>query len=228
MTGRYPGQVRIALLIAASLLIAGCSSAPTGQPKHTGSSATSTAVVSSPGAAPPAAPTAGGSISDITTWIEAGHPVDAASYHSATRDGVRTELGGDIAFSADTLACMTQAQHTGTLVCLIDLAKPPPPPPTIYGAWKGGWVEYDGTNLQVGSAHADPGPFLTGNGAALAQGDSLSFGDFRCRSGQSGVFCVNYAHRSAVRLAGSGIDTFGCLRPVPAPDGVGERFSCSS
>ncbi|EUA42258.1 lipoLppI domain protein [Mycobacterium xenopi 4042] len=40
------------------------------------------------------------------------------------------------------------------------------------------------------------------------------------------MFCVNYAHRSAVRLAAAGIEPFGCLQPVPPPEGVGEKFSC--
>ncbi|MBY0443097.1 MAG: hypothetical protein K2Q25_13350 [Mycobacteriaceae bacterium] len=220
--------MRIALLIAASLLIAGCSPSPTGPAKRTGSSAPSTAAASSPAPNAPNAPKQGGSITDITSWIEAGHPADVAHYHSATRDGVRTELGADIAFSADTVTCMTSVQHTGALVCLIDLANPPPPPATSYGAWKGGWVDFDGVSLQIGSAHADPGPFLSGKGTELARGDALSFGDFRCRSDPGGVFCVNYAHRSAVRLAGAGIATFGCLRPVSPPDGVGQQFSCSS
>ena len=97
---------------------------------------------------------------------------------------------------------MTDSKHTGgALACLVDLTNPPPRPDTAYGEWKGGWVDFDGTNLQVGSARGDPGPFLNGNGPELANGDSLSFGDYRCRADQAGLFCVNYAHQSAVRFS---------------------------
>ncbi len=71
-------------------------------------------------------------------------------------------------------------------------------------------------NLQVGETRGDPGPFVTGNGAELANGDSLSFDDYRCRADQAGLFCVNYAHQSAVRFSAAGIEPFGCLRSVPA------------
>ncbi|HET7075721.1 MAG TPA: hypothetical protein VFI55_16800, partial [Mycobacterium sp.] len=102
----------------------------------------------------------------------------------------------------------------------------PPRPETAYGEWKAGWVDFDGTSLQIGAARGDPGPFVNGDGAQLASGDSLSYDDYRCRADQAGVFCVNYAHQSAVRFATAGIQPFGCLRSVPPPDGVGTAFSC--
>ena len=51
-------------------------------------------------------------------------------------------------------------------------------------------------------------------------------GDYRCRADDSGLVCVNYAHQSAVRFAAAGIQPFGCLKPVPPPDGVGAAFGC--
>ncbi|GAB4972194.1 hypothetical protein MAHJHV57_51700 [Mycobacterium avium subsp. hominissuis] len=33
---------------------------------------------------------AGAAMSDVITWIEAGHPADPSRYHTATRDGVAT------------------------------------------------------------------------------------------------------------------------------------------
>ncbi len=186
-------------------------------------------------------PAAGAQISDVIAWIEAGHPADPARYHSATRDGVTTQLGNDIAFSSASgpsgpagpqgsgrpVDCMTDSKHTGgALACLVDLTNPPPRPATAYGAWQGGWVDFDGSKLQIGSSHADPGPFLSGHGPALADGDSLSFGDYRCRADQAGVICVNYAHQSAARFSNAGIEPFGCLRSVPPPDGVGIAFGC--
>lgn len=230
--------MRIAALVAFTLLVAGCSHSGggnSGQPPTTtqpsgGASATTTAGPS--GSKPPApsvAPAAGAAVSDVIAWIEAGHPADPARYHSATRDGATTPLGGDIAMTATAgaVSCMTDAKRTaGALACLVNLTSPPPRPDTAYGEWKGGWVDFDGTNLQVGSARADPGPFINGNGPELANGDSLSFGDYRCRADPAGLFCVNYAHQSAVRFAAAGIQPFGCLKSVPPPDGVGTAFSC--
>lgn len=228
--------MRVAVLLAALLLVAGCSSMGNraGQTTTSASSPPGSATAVAPSTTkppvPPAAPQAGAPISDVIAWIEAGPPAEATHYHSATRDGVTTDLGQDIAFTASgaNVRCMTDAKHTGgTLSCLVHLTNPPPRPAAVYGGWRGGWVDFDGTSLQVGSARADPGPFTNGDGAELASGESLEFGDFRCRRDQTDVFCVNYAHRSAVRFAAAGIEPFGCLQPVPPPEGIGEKFSCS-
>ena len=230
--------MRIAALVALSLLVAGCSHTVGGSQQTTtttqppGPSPTTTGPSGSKPPAPSAAPAAGAAISDVIAWIEAGHPADPGRYHSATRDGATTSLGSDIALTATggaggPVSCMTDAKHTGgALACLVNLTNPPPRPDTAYGEWQSGWVNFDGTNLQVGSARADPGPFINGSGPELANGDSLSFGDYRCRADQAGLFCVNYAHQSAVRFATAGVQQFGCLRSVPPPDGVGTAFSC--
>ncbi|KZS69783.1 hypothetical protein A4G29_01515 [Mycobacterium kansasii] len=233
--------MRIAMLVAVPLLVAGCSHdiggrpgySPTSTPSSAGSAASSLTSKPTPGSAPPtaasAAPAAGAPISAVVTWIEAGRPADPTRYHKVSRDGVITELGDDIAFAAQSgkASCLTDSKHTGSaLVCLVSLTNPPPAPATAYGEWKAGWVDFDGVKLQVGASRGDPGPFVTGNGPELADGDSLSFGDYRCRAGQAGLLCVNYAHQSAVRLSAGGVEPFGCLRPVPPPDGVGMAFSC--
>jgi hypothetical protein len=229
--------MRITALIALSLLVAGCShggGSHSGQTQTTGaspgpSSTTATTPSSSKPPAPSTAPAAGAAISDVIAWIEAGHPADPGRYHTATRGGVATPLNNDIAFTVagSKVMCMTDSKHSGNaLACLVDLANPPPRPETAYGEWKGGWVDFDGTNLQIGSARGDPGPFVNGNGPELANGDSLSYDDYRCRADQAGLFCVNYAHQSAVRLAAAGVEPFGCLRSVPPLDGAGIAFSC--
>lgn len=223
--------MRIAALLAASLLVAGCSHTVGGQSQQT--HASTTAATTPSGGKPPApnaAPAPGAPISDVIAWIEAGRPADPGRYHDAIRDGATTPLGDDIAFTAAVgkVPCMTDSKHTGgAMVCLVSLTNPPPAPPTSYGNWQGGWVTFDGTSLQVGTSRADPGPFINGNGSELANGDSLSFGDYRCRADQTGLYCVNYARQSAARLSPAGIEAYGCLKPAPAPDGVGAAFSCS-
>ncbi|QUR67886.1 hypothetical protein [Mycobacterium spongiae] len=226
--------MRIAGLLAVSLLLAGCSSSGGGDSEQSpastpSSSASAGAPSQSRRPAPSSAPEAGTAIADVISWIEAGRPADPAQYRTVTRDGVATELGDDIAFSTQdgAVACTTDVERTGDeLACLVQLKNPPPRPETAYGEWKGGWVDFDGTKLEVGSARADPGPFVHGNGPALANGDTLSIDDYRCRADQAGLFCVNYAHQSAVRFSSAGIEPFGCLKSVPPPDAVGEAFSC--
>ncbi|OBA64047.1 hypothetical protein A5647_02980 [Mycobacterium sp. 1100029.7] len=227
--------MRRAVIITLSVLVAGCSHGGdhAGQPQSpnttavSGYSPTATAPPTpKPSAAPPAA---GAAISDVIAWIEAGHAADPARYHAVTRDGVTTQLGNDIALRvpAAKATCTTDSAHTGgALTCLVDLANPPPRPDTAYGEWKGGWVDFDGTTLRIGAARADPGPFVNGDGSELASGDTLSYDDYRCRADQTGLYCVNYAHQSAVRFSGAGILQFGCLRSVPPPDGIGIAFSC--
>lgn len=214
----------MAVLVAVSLLAAGCSHPGEDHSGHSQTSGAPSSVVTkipSPSNPPAAAvPITGSPIGAVIAWIEAAHPADPARY----------QLGGDVAFSATgaKAKCTTDTKHTaGQLSCLVGLTNPPPRPETAYGEWKGDWVDFDGTQLQVGSARADPGPFLNGTGTELANGDSVSFGDFRCRADQVGLFCVNYAHQSAARFSAAGIEPFGCLRSVPPPDGVGTAFSCS-
>lgn len=181
-----------------------------------------------------AAPGEGASIDAVISWVEAGRPADPGAHHEAYRDGTATRLGDDIAFTAasgapdDSTQCITDAAfNSGALTCLVDLTAPAAPPPGAEGMWKAGWVEYAGATLQVGSLRGDPGPFVKGAGPRLADGDSLAFGDNRCRSDVSGLLCVNYAHRSAVRISAGGVAPFGCLRPVaPPPDAVGAAYSC--
>lgn len=236
--------MRLTVLIAVSLLIAGCSHATVTEPEQTPATGatTSTSVAPSAATRPPAptssraaaaaVPADGAPIAEVITWIEAGRHADAAGYHSATHDGETTDLGDDIAFSVPgesrrTTICMTDSdRQAGALACLVDLVKPPARPEAVYGQWKGGWVDFNGSTLQVGSAHGDPGPFRAGQGPELSAGLTLSFGDFRCRAEGAALFCVNYAHRAAVRFSPAGIGTFGCLHPVPPPEGVGQLFGC--
>lgn len=215
--------MRNAVLVAVTLLVAGCSQTGGDHagPSQTSSAASSTVTKIPSQANPPSAavPAAGAPVAAVIAWIEAGRPAEATGY----------KIGADTAFSASggKAKCTTDAKHTaGLLSCLVELTNPPPRPETAYGEWKGGWVDFDGSHLQVGSARADPGPFLNGTGAELANGASVAFDDFRCRADQVGLFCVNYAHQSAARFSAAGIEPFGCLSSVPAPEGVGVAFNC--
>lgn len=155
--------------------------------------------------------------------------MDAGGFHVAFRDGVTTQLGDEIAFVApsgpphSTTQCISAA---GALTCLLDLASPPPPPAQAEGMWKPGWIEFSGTSLSVGALRGDPGPFAAGTGTELAPGQSLAFGENRCRSDGSGLYCVNYAHRAAVRIAADGVSPFGCLAEVTPPPESAALFSC--
>lgn len=229
--------MRIVVLLAASALVAACSSTPSDTagesqpavpptPTNTAPANPTTPATARPSAQ---APAPGAPIGDVIKWIESGAAADVTGYHSATRDGETTQLDPDVAFMSpsSTANCMTDTRFSGALACLVDLTVPPPQPADVYGQWKGGWVDFEGPSVEIGSAHGDPGRFGNGTGPVLPFGQTLAFGDYRCRADQSGTYCVNYAHQSAVRFAGSGIETFGCLTKVtPAPSDVGEKFSC--
>lgn len=224
----------MAVLIA-SVLVAGCSSTTGGQPDRIepippapSASAPSGTTTSSGGPTPTAAPAPGAPIDGVLAWIEAGAPADVAAYREATREGQVTELGQDVAFTTPSgkTTCMTAQRADGALACLVDLLDPPPRPADAYGEWKGGWVDYDGSSVTVGSVHGDPGRFTAGEGPELPYGQLLSFGDFRCRSDAAGLFCADSANRSAVKFSDAGIEPFGCLQPVSAPPQIGERFQC--
>jgi hypothetical protein len=221
----------VVVFAASALLAAGCSG-DSGQARHTqltpitpSRTATSTSATST---TPSAAPAAGVPIAEVIKWVAAAGPVDAAQYHVALRPGSTVQLGDDVAFTTPSgTTCMTDAKHgTPGLACLVDLTDPPPQPPDIYGVWKGGWVDFDGAGVQVGSAHGDPGRFSNGQGPELPYDRSLSFGDYRCRTDETALFCVNYAHQSAVRFSAGGIDTYACARQLTPPAGIGVQYVC--
>jgi hypothetical protein len=228
--------MRMAGVIAASMLVAACSQSVGGGVERSGpslsvppSTARSTPSSAPAPTTPNKPPEAGAQIGALVAWVEAGSPADPAGYHVATRDGDTTQLGDDVAFTTPSgkTDCMTDSKSSkGALACLVDLVNPPPRPADAYGEWKGGWVDFDGMSAAVGSVHGDPGRFTAGTGAELAYGQSLAFGDYRCRSDAKGLFCVNYAHQSAVRLSDAGVEPFGCLKPATAPPQIGEMFSC--
>lgn len=174
-------------------------------------------------------PEEGAQIADVITFIEAGQPADASQFHTATRDGAATQLGEDVAFTTPSgkSQCMTDTKYAGgALACLVDLTIPPLQPPDVYGQWKGGWVDFEGPSIEIGSAHGDPGRFVNGTGPQLPYGQALAFGDYRCRSDEAGLYCVNYANQSAVRFSDAGVVVFGCLQKVTPPAGIGEKYSC--
>ena len=230
--------MRIAVLTAALLVVAGCSSAPTSQPSltpiapktTTGSAPSPSETVSKTpvtSAVPPAVPSGATPIESVMSWVGAGTAADASDFHTAIRDGVTSQLGDDVAFvtPSGTTKCMTQAKSDGALACMVDLHDPPTQPPDVYGQWIGGWVDVHGTTRDIGSSHADPGPFGAGDGAELPYGSSLRFGDYQCRADPAGLFCVNFAHLSGAKFADSGVEPLGCLRMVSDP-GLGLKFSC--
>jgi hypothetical protein len=231
--------MRIVVLTAALLLVAGCSSSADEQAAQirpltplpsksssTPSSAPKATVTSSVPSNPPAS---GAAIAGVTSWVEAGRPVETEGFHTATRDGVETQLGDDVAFvtTSGNSKCMTDSQNSdGALACLVNLKDEPPRPTGVEGQWIGGWVDFDGTSAQVGSLHGDPGRFTAGYGPELAYAHTLKFGDYQCRSDETGLYCVNFAHQSAVRLSDAGVETFGCLQRTDAPADVGIKFEC--
>jgi hypothetical protein len=230
--------MRIAVLVAASALVAGCSSTVDGNqtsssalttpPPPTTSSTTSKAPISTPTSSAAAAPAAGAAIAEVIRWIEAGAPANPGDYQSVTLDGVTSPKDEGVAFTTeDTEAnCLTNTYADGALACLVKLADPPPRPPDFPSAWKNNWVDFPGTTVDVGSPHGDPGPFIQGSGRELPAGESLAFGDYRCRADQAGLFCVDYAHQTAVKLASGGVEGFGCLRKITPPPDIGLRLSC--
>jgi hypothetical protein len=181
-----------------------------------------------PALTPTAAPAKGAPVADVIRWIEAGVPVSPDGYHSVARDGETSALGEDVAFvTAGTEAnCVTNTHLEGTLSCLVKLTDPPKAPQPLDGVWKGNWIDFSGTGVDIGSTHGDPGPFAYGNGAELPAGQTLAFGDYRCRADAAGLFCANYAHQSAVSMSAAGIEPFGCLQPATPPPGIGRHFSC--
>jgi hypothetical protein len=226
--------MRMAVVLMASALVAGCSqdmkgaAVPAPPPLTAITPGTSRPAPSptAPTSASPRLPAPGAPIAEVTRWVNAGQAVPAEKFGSVSRDGTTTDVHG-VAFSTDTVSCISSAHYNdGALACLVKLANPPPKPPDAFTMWKGNWVDFDGTSVNIGSLHGDPGPFVDGNGPGLSSGQTLAFGDFACRADGDAVICVNHAHQTATRMRPAGVDGFGCLAPVQAPPDIGVRLSC--
>ena len=224
---------RWAFLLAGLVLVAGCTETTGGQSQPSKltplPSPSRSSMTTSSAPVPTAAPAPGAPIAEVTAWIAAGEPVDASAFHTATRDGTETELGDDVAFTTPSgkTRCATLLRYGPQLMCLVELKNPPPKPSDVEIHWAGGWVDFDGRSLSVGSFHGDPGPFANGDGPQLPYGKSLKFGEYQCRSDEVGLYCTTDAHESAVRYSDAGIEPFGCLTAVtPPPEDTGIQFSC--
>lgn len=227
--------MRMAVLLMASALVAGCSqdmkgaAVPAPPPLTAITPGTSRPATTNPPASTPAptrSPAPGAPIAEVTRWVDAGKAVPAEKFGSVSRDGATTDVHG-VAFTTDTVSCISSAQYNdGALACLVKLTNPPPKPPDAYTMWKGNWVDFDGTSVNIGSLHGDPGPFGDGSGPGLAQGETLTFHDFACRADGDAVVCVNHAHQAAARMRPAGVDGFGCLAPATAPLDIGIRLAC--
>ena len=199
--------MRIAVMIAASVLVGGCSQGVGGDAEQTEPSVSAPARHDNVDAAHrprrprrrrPNRRNPGAAVADVIAFIESGHPSDVGQFHTATREGTATQLGDDVAFTTPSgkSNCMTDSKNFGgALACLVDLTIPPLQPPDVYGQWKGDWVDFAGPSIEIGSAHGDPGRFGNGTGPELPYGETLAFGDYRCRSDPAGLYCVNYAHQ---------------------------------
>ncbi|WP_197379646.1 hypothetical protein [Mycolicibacterium mengxianglii] len=230
--------MRIVLPIAALMLVAGCSAGggdSAGDREISSSTAPSTdsGPASSAPSTPPGRvagpPPADAPVAAVIAWVQGGTPADLGGFHSSRRDEDVTDLGDDVAFVTPAgTQCRTDATRTGgALACLVELADPPAQPADVYGQWVGNWVDFAGAGAQVGSAHGDPGPFTTGTGPELAYGSSLRFGDYQCRADPVGLFCVNFARQTGLRMSDAGVVPFGCLQEIAPPADAGIRFECT-
>lgn len=223
-----------AALLAALVVVAGCSETVGGQSQPTKltplPSPPSRSRSTSASVPPPTTPPEPGApIAEVIAWIGAGEAADTAAFHTANYNGTSNDLGDDVAFVTPSgkTKCMTDSKYAGgALACLVKFINPPPRPPDFPTAWVGDWVDFDGQSVSVGGPHGDPGRFVNGDGPQLPYGKSLKFGDYQCRSDQVGLYCANFAHQSAARFSDAGIEPFGCLVSVPPPPDIGLRFSC--
>lgn len=232
--------MRIVLLTAALLLVAGCSNSAdeageqykslTPIPSKSATTSAVTPTSTTPTSPVPAAPPAAGApIKAVTSWVEAGGKVEPDGFHTATRDGQTTDLGDDVAFvtPSGTSRCMTDSKYSeGALACLVRLSDPPERPAGAEGEWIGGWVDFTGNEVQIGSLHGDPGRFTAGDGPALDYGRTLRFADYQCRSDPTGLYCVDFANQTGIRLSDAGVEPFGCLRETEPAEAVGQQYSC--
>ena len=229
--------MRIAVLIAASVLVGGCSQGVGGDAQQTepSPSAPTRTTMSTPRTTTPTSttpakpPEAGAEIADVITFIEAGHPAERVSFTPRPGTATTTQLGDDVAFTtpSGTSNCMTDSKNSAARWRVWWISPIPPlQPPDVYGQWKGNWVDFAGPSIEIGSAHGDPGRFVSGTGPELPYGRPSPSATTAAASDAAGLYCVNYAHQSAARFSDAGVVRFGCLQKVTPPAEIGEKYSC--
>ncbi|MCU1647201.1 MAG: hypothetical protein JWN03_7476 [Nocardia sp.] len=215
------------------LLLTGCG--PSGSNVATPTAVTSPAsgAATSGTAAPATAPAAGAPLSAVIAWIHAGTTVDVSKFHTATTsDGTLNDLGPDVAFVSPTkkIECMTDdraAPSPTGLSCLVQMDNPPARPDDNHGNWVGGWVDFPGSTLGIGSLHGDPGQFTSGTGNTLAYGSRITFGGYDCRMDSSGLVCADQTAGSGVQVSSGGAVPFGCLSKATTPE-HGISYACGA
>ncbi|RJO79800.1 hypothetical protein D5S18_00505 [Nocardia panacis] len=209
--------MRIAALAAILLLATGCAASKDQTPPQAVNAAPAApeTVSAAPSKAGP--PASGASMKTFIGWVEAGSSVATAKYGIAIReeDGTSTQLrNGDLSFVSPTgkIKCLTNFQDGQSgLICRVDLKDPPPRPDGGIGNWVGGWVDFGGSDLNVGSFHGDPGAFLRGSGPELPYGSRITVHDFSCRMDTTGMYCLAPDGNAGVKMSDAGIVAFGCL-----------------
>jgi hypothetical protein len=170
----------------------------------------------------------------LAAWIQAGAPVDPVAFHTVSVRGTVTALSdpADVAFHPPgtddgnrTLSgCATAFSYSPALNCLPPLRERPPRP-DVPSQWVNGWVTFDGALITVDSIHGDPGPFNNGVGQPLNYGQTITFGDYQCRSDPTDIYCASCAHHSGLAMS-TALTPYGCVRlPIP-PRHIGEQFIC--
>ena len=142
--------------------------------------------------------------------------------HARRRD--HTDLGDDVAFTGTVGNAELHDRHQvdGALACLVELTDPPPQPPDVEASGRAAG--------STSTARASTSAQRTAIRAVrrrhrpeLPSGQSLAFGDYRCRADQVGLYCVNYAHQTAVRFSAAGMRrSAACARPRRRPTSAGQ------
>ncbi|MEV0246133.1 hypothetical protein AB0H76_06055 [Nocardia sp. NPDC050712] len=180
-------------------------------------------------------PVPGAVLAAVTSWIQAGTPVDPAPFHTATaEDGKPTDLGAAVAFVSPTkkIRCMSPRDADNPrpgMTCLVQFDNEPARPPSLppEGNWVGGWTVFGAGAVGIGALRGDPGDFTLGDGPVLNYGSRLSFNEFDCRMDQAGLFCVDQKAVAGIRLSSSGAEPYGCLSDRPSNEHA-IAFACAA
>jgi hypothetical protein len=192
------------MLLSAALVLAACNP---GSPSPTATSGSPTAGGTTPISTPsPTAPAEPQTAADLITYIQAGSPVNAATYTSVGQASFSTPSGN--------ITCGLWTEATGTVVCFIDENSWPSVAAQAcndHGDWTDQSIVAFSQGVRRGGCYSEAPYPMPGN--VLPYGSTISNGSAACRSESWFIACADLVTKNGFVISRAILHQYGNVLP---------------